>query len=109
MVRFIIRFAVVALSVAAVSVTINSAVAAPQAAPQRSEGEQLFQQGHYPEAMAWWTEHAAQGDIESARAVLGSPEFAVTDADRAARLDSDLDPNDWRVVDEPGPYSMVNR
>jgi hypothetical protein len=67
LVRFIIRFAVVALSVAAVSVTTSSAVAVPQVAPQRSEGEQLFQQGHYPEAMAWWTEHAAQGDIESAR------------------------------------------
>lgn len=67
MVRFFVRLAVVALSVATVSATIPAAVAAPQAAPQRSEGEQLFQQGHYAEAMAWWTEHAAQGDIESAR------------------------------------------
>ena len=38
--------------------------------------------------------------IESARAVLSSPEFAVTDDDRKARLDSDLDPNDWRVVSD---------
>ena len=38
--------------------------------------------------------------IESARAVLSSPEFAVTDEDRKARLDSDLDPNDWRVVSD---------
>ena len=29
-----------------------------------------------------------------------SPEFAVTDADRRARLDSQLDPNDWRVVSD---------
>ncbi|MDH4063267.1 MAG: GMC family oxidoreductase [Acidobacteriota bacterium] len=38
--------------------------------------------------------------IESARAVLGSPALAFTDADRRARLDSQLDPNDWRVVAE---------
>jgi len=36
--------------------------------------------------------------FESARAVLHSPEFALTDVDRRARLDSLLDPNDWRVV-----------
>ena len=38
--------------------------------------------------------------LESARAVLRSPEFALTDADRHARLDSQLDPNDWRVVSD---------
>jgi choline dehydrogenase len=38
--------------------------------------------------------------IESTRAVLKSPEFAATDADRKARLDSELDPNDWRVVSD---------
>lgn len=38
--------------------------------------------------------------IESARAALRSPELALTDADRRARLDSQLDPNDWRVVTE---------
>lgn len=37
--------------------------------------------------------------VESARAALRSPEVAVTDADRAARLDSLFDPNDWRVLD----------
>ncbi len=36
--------------------------------------------------------------VETARAVLRDPEFAVTDEDRRARLDSELDPNDWRVV-----------
>jgi choline dehydrogenase-like flavoprotein len=36
--------------------------------------------------------------LESARTVLRSPEFALTDSDRRSRLDSELDPNDWRVV-----------
>lgn len=38
--------------------------------------------------------------LESARTALQSPDLAVTDADRRARLDSQLDPNDWRVVTE---------
>jgi choline dehydrogenase-like flavoprotein len=38
--------------------------------------------------------------LESAKAALRSPELALTDADRRARLDSVLDPNDWRVVEE---------
>jgi choline dehydrogenase-like flavoprotein len=38
--------------------------------------------------------------LESARAVLRNPELAVTDADRRARFESQLDPNDWRVVEE---------
>jgi len=33
---------------------------------QRSEGEDLYHRGHYPEAMAWWTDKAAKGDTESA-------------------------------------------
>jgi choline dehydrogenase len=37
---------------------------------------------------------------ETARAVLQSPEFALTDEDRRARLDGELDPNDWRVVSD---------
>ena len=36
--------------------------------------------------------------LESVRTILRSPEFALTDFDRQARLDSELDPNDWRVV-----------
>ena len=39
--------------------------------------------------------------LESVRAVLKSPEFALTDDDRRARLDSELDPNDWRIVANP--------
>jgi len=63
---FIARLAIFAVSVAAlVPATVNVAVAAEQA--QRSEGEELYRRGQYPEAIAWWTEHAAQGDIESAR------------------------------------------
>ncbi len=38
--------------------------------------------------------------VETARAVLREPDLAVTSADRSARLDSALDPNDWRVVSE---------
>ena len=69
MVGFFVRVAVAALSLAAAFATTPAAVAAQaaQAAPQRSEGELLYTQGHYSEAMAWWTAHAAQGDIESAR------------------------------------------
>lgn len=38
--------------------------------------------------------------VESARTALRDPEVAVTDADRRARLESQLDPNDWRVVSD---------
>jgi choline dehydrogenase-like flavoprotein len=71
--------------------------------------------GHDPSRHGWkgWlqTEKAIPRDaifdgdlrntiLESARAALSSPELAITDADRRARLDSQLDPNDWRVVSE---------
>jgi len=71
--------------------------------------------GHDPSRHGWngWlqTEKAIPRDaifdgelrttiLESVRAVLSSPELALTDADRRARLDSQLDPNDWRVVAE---------
>ena len=39
--------------------------------------------------------------FEVVRTVLKSEEFALTDDDRRARLDSELDPNDWRVVENP--------
>jgi choline dehydrogenase len=38
--------------------------------------------------------------LESAKAALRHPDIAISDSDRRARLDSDLDPNDWRVVSE---------
>jgi len=38
--------------------------------------------------------------LESARAALRDPDVAVNDADRRARLESQLDPNDWRVVSD---------
>jgi choline dehydrogenase len=38
--------------------------------------------------------------LESAKAALRHPDVAISDSDRRARLDSDLDPNDWRVVSE---------
>lgn len=36
--------------------------------------------------------------LETTKSVLRDPEFALTDSDRRARLESQLDPNDWRVV-----------
>lgn len=47
---------------------------------------------------AWRDRDLRTTILESARAALRSPELALTDADRRARLDSLLDPNDWRVV-----------
>jgi choline dehydrogenase len=38
--------------------------------------------------------------LQSAKAALQHPDIAISDSDRRARLDSDLDPNDWRVVAE---------
>ena len=38
--------------------------------------------------------------MESARVALSDPDVAVTEADRHARLESKLDPNDWRVVED---------
>ncbi len=61
---FIARLAILAVGVTAV-LPVAASFAAEQA--QRSEGEDLYRRGQYPEAIAWWTEHAAQGDIESAR------------------------------------------
>lgn len=46
--------------------------------------------------------HMGKVILESAKAALQSPEVAITDADRRARLDAALDPNDWRVVSEDG-------
>lgn len=55
------------LATTAPPVVLQSAALAAQPAPQRSEGEDLYQRGHYPEAIAWWTAQAAGGDVESAR------------------------------------------
>jgi choline dehydrogenase len=38
--------------------------------------------------------------VDSARTVLHSPAFAPTNEDQQARLESELDPNDWRVVSD---------
>jgi choline dehydrogenase-like flavoprotein len=38
--------------------------------------------------------------LGSVRAALQTPDFALTDDDRQARLDAELDPNDWRVVSD---------
>lgn len=44
-----------------------AAEAAATQAPARSVGEDLYRRGHYAEAIAWWTEQAAKGDVEAAR------------------------------------------
>jgi TPR repeat protein len=63
-----VRIAIIAALLAAVPFASPApAVAAGQAAPARSEGEDLYRRGLYLEAIAWWEERAAQGDIESAR------------------------------------------
>jgi len=37
------------------------------AAEPRTEGEDLYRRGLYPEAIEWWTDHAANGDAGAAR------------------------------------------
>ncbi|MBP6014691.1 MAG: sel1 repeat family protein [Alphaproteobacteria bacterium] len=58
--------AIIAAAVPFAAVKIT-ALAEQTTPPPRSEGEDLYRRGNYPEALAWWTERAAQGDIESAR------------------------------------------
>ncbi len=64
---------------------------AEQTAPAvRSEGDDLFRRGQYPEALAWWTEHAAQGDVESARRLGveymdGKPNVVQRDFEKARK------------------------
>lgn len=55
------------VAVTAPLAVMEMAALAEQTVPQRSEGEDLYQRGYYPEAIAWWTSHAAEGDVESAR------------------------------------------
>jgi len=81
----------------------------------RSDEPKDSRPGHNPSRHGWsgWlqTEIAMALDVfkdsnfrkmfvDTAKTVLRSPEVAVTDEDRRARLDSLLDPNDWRVVTE---------
>jgi choline dehydrogenase len=82
----------------------------------RPEERALSRLGRNPSRHGWegWlqTERALpaegilHGDLRNTflgvvRAVLKSSEFALTDEDRRARLESALDPNDWRVVADP--------
>ncbi len=63
------RLAFAAIVAASVPFAANTiVVAAEQAAPAaRTEGEDLYRRGLYPEALAWWTARAASGDVEAAR------------------------------------------
>lgn len=71
MTRFLGRLAVVAAIGAAVPLAVFGVAAVAETPPAqsitRSEGEDLYRRGHYAEAIAWWTEQAAKGDIEAAR------------------------------------------
>lgn len=63
------RLALAATVAISVPFAAHSLIAqAEQTAPvPRTEGDDLYRRGLYPEAIAWWTERAAQGDIEAAR------------------------------------------
>jgi TPR repeat protein len=67
MIRFLGRLAVLAAIGAAAPFAFAAIAEAPKVAQSRSEGEDLYRRGLYPEAIAWWTEQAAKGDVESAR------------------------------------------
>lgn len=54
------------LAILAAAVALAGAAGAALAAT-RSEGEDMYRRGLYPEAIAWWTAAAEKGDIESAR------------------------------------------
>lgn len=70
MIGFFSRLAVLIAFSAGAAAAIFSTTAAnapTPASPARSEGEDLYRRGLYAEAIAWWTEQAAKGDVESAR------------------------------------------
>ncbi|MFM9864052.1 MAG: tetratricopeptide repeat protein, partial [Micropepsaceae bacterium] len=58
--------AIVAASVPFAAHTIIAQAEQTATAP-RTEGEDLYRRGLYAEALAWWTERAGTGDVESAR------------------------------------------
>jgi TPR repeat protein len=58
---------VVVGTMAPLAVLSAAAAEPPAQAAARSEGEDLYRRGLYAEAIAWWTEQAAKGDIEAAR------------------------------------------
>ncbi len=80
-----------ALTIAAPITAMNIWAHAEQTTPTpRSEGDDLYRRGLYPEALAWWTERAAQGDIESARRLGveymdGKPNVVQRDFEKARR------------------------
>ncbi|MCE9520924.1 MAG: sel1 repeat family protein [Alphaproteobacteria bacterium] len=49
------------------AMTASGASATAAAAVPRTEGEDLYRRGQYPEALAWWAEQAAKGDAGAAR------------------------------------------
>jgi hypothetical protein len=67
MLRALRRLAILVTIGAAVPLAVLSFATAEQAPPARSEGEDMYRRGLYPEAIAWWTAAAEKGDIEAAR------------------------------------------
>jgi TPR repeat protein len=61
-----LKAASLALALVLAGATFALSLMADAAQQQRSEGEDLYHRGFYKEAMAWWTDHAAKGDTESA-------------------------------------------
>jgi TPR repeat protein len=47
----------------------TGAPSSPVNAQGRTEGEELYRRGLYPEAIAWWTEQAEKGDARAARSL----------------------------------------
>jgi TPR repeat protein len=64
--------------------------AVAQTHPQRSAGEDLYHRGFYDQAIAWWTDRAANGDTESAyrlgvEYMDGKANVVARDYDKARR------------------------
>ena len=67
--RFAMFTAAVAggLSLGAIRATAAEITAPQDAQAQRTDGEDLYRRGLYPEAIAWWLDRAAKGDAAAAR------------------------------------------
>jgi TPR repeat protein len=86
------RVAFVAIVAASALLAAHTIIAqAEQSAPaQRSEGDDLYRRGLYAEAIAWWTEQAAKGDVEAARRLGveymdGKPNVVQRDFEKARK------------------------
>jgi hypothetical protein len=90
--RFVRRLAVATFLAAAIPTTLMTMWAHAEAPTPtvNSEGAELYRRGLYQEAIAWWTDRAAQGDIESARRLGveymdGKPNVVQRDFEKARK------------------------